>query len=82
MVREVVIVGVPDARLGERCHAVIVPRAPGQAIDLGDVTRHLEALGVTKQYWPEYLTMAEDLPRTASGKIQRFVIRDQLIAKG
>ncbi|ARR55179.1 cyclohexanecarboxylate-CoA ligase [Rhizorhabdus wittichii DC-6] len=82
MVKEVVIVGVPDARLGERCHAVIVPRAPGQVIGLGDVTRHLEALGVTKQYWPEYLTMAEELPRTSSGKIQRFVIRDQLIAKG
>ncbi len=78
-VKEVAIVGVPDARLGERCHAVLVPRVPGQEISLKEVVRHLEALGVTKQYWPEYLTVADDLPRTASGKIQRFVIRNQLI---
>jgi cyclohexanecarboxylate-CoA ligase len=81
-VKDIVIVGVPDDRLGERCHAVIVPRSPGKVLSLREVVRHLEALGVTKQYWPEFLTMAEDLPRTASGKIQRFVIRDRLIAKG
>lgn len=80
-VKDVVIVGVPDDRLGERCHAVIVPRSPGKVLSLKEVVRHLETLGVTKQYWPEFLTMAEDLPRTASGKIQRFVIRDRLIAE-
>ena len=81
-VREAVIVGVPDDRLGERCHAVVVPHTPGQDLRLKDLTDHLDKLGVTKQYWPEFLSMAEDLPRTASGKIQRFIIRDRIIEKG
>lgn len=81
-VKEAVIVGVPDDRLGERCHVVIVPRTPGQEIALKDLTHYLDRLGVTKQYWPEFLSMAEDLPRTASGKIQRFVIRDRIMEKG
>lgn len=81
-VKDVVIVGVPDDRLGERCHALIVPRLAEQHISLQDVTEHLAMLGVTKQYWPEFLSLTADFPRTASGKIQRFVIRDEIIAKG
>src|SRR3546814_650918 len=81
-VKDIVIVGVPDKRLGERCHALIVPRTPEQQLSLKDVTDHLAKLGVTKQYWPEFLSLTQDFPRTASGKIQRFVIREELVAKG
>src|SRR3546814_12109775 len=81
-VKDIVIVGVPDKRLGERCHALIVPRTPEQQLSLKDVTDHLAKLGVTKQYWPEFLSLTQDFPRTASGKIQRFVIREALVGKG
>src|SRR3546814_15675760 len=73
-VKEAVIVGVPDDRLGERCHVVIVPRTPGQEIALTAMTDHLDRPGVTKQHWPEFISMVGDLPRTATGKFQRFVI--------
>src|SRR3546814_3333273 len=81
-VKDIVIVGVPDKRLGERCHALIVPRTPEQQLSLKDVTDHLAKLGVTKQYWPEFLSLTQDFPRTASGTIQRFVIREALVATG
>src|SRR5690606_25768609 len=58
-VSDIVIVGVPDPRLGERCHAVILPTEVGRELTLKRLTDHLESLGVTKQYWPEFLTLAE-----------------------
>ena len=39
--------------------------------------RHLDAHRVTKTYWPERLELVAELPRTPSGKIQKFVLRDQ-----
>lgn len=30
-----------------------------------------------KQFWPERLVICDDLPRTASGKIQKFKLREQ-----
>lgn len=77
-VADVVIVGVPDDRLGERCHAVVVPSTTGHQLTLRDLTGHLEKLNVTKQYWPEFISMRASLPRTASGKIQRFIVRDEV----
>jgi acyl-coenzyme A synthetase/AMP-(fatty) acid ligase len=34
--------------------------------------------GVARQYWPERLELMAELPRTASGKIRKFEIRDIL----
>ncbi|MBB6123391.1 AMP-binding protein [Sphingobium subterraneum] len=81
-VADIVIVGVPDDRLGERCHAVVVPRTPGRQFSLTELTAHLATLDVTKQYWPEFISTWDALPRTASGKIQRFVVRDKIIQEG
>lgn len=34
---------------------------------------------VAKQYWPERIEILEDLPRTPSGKIQKFKLRDLVV---
>lgn len=78
-IADVVIVGVPDARLGERCHAVIKLNAAAARPSLADLTHHLENLDVTKQYWPEFLSIVEEFPRTATGKIQRFAVREAIV---
>jgi cyclohexanecarboxylate-CoA ligase len=75
-VREVAVVGVPDERLGERACAVVV--ADGDAPDLQELTDHLQAAGMARQYWPERLVVADELPKTASGKIQKYRLREQL----
>jgi len=33
---------------------------------------------LARQKWPEELRVVDDLPRTASGKVQKFVLREQL----
>jgi len=77
-VKDVAVVGYPDMRLGERACAVLVPadRPP----TLGDLCAHLAGLGMAKQYWPERLEVVTALPRTPSGKIQKFALRERLRA--
>lgn len=74
---EVAIVSYPDERLGERACAVVVPVA-GATVTLGDLAGHLEAAGVSRTYWPERLQLREEMPRTLSGKIQKFRLRESL----
>jgi cyclohexanecarboxylate-CoA ligase len=80
-VAEVAIVAMPDERLGERACAFVV-RDPDWHGDFGlaEVREHLDAAEVSKFYWPERVEVIAEMPRTPSGKIQKFVLRDR--AKG
>ncbi|KAB2379177.1 cyclohexanecarboxylate-CoA ligase, partial [Actinomadura montaniterrae] len=40
-----------------------------------EMRAHLERAGLGRQKWPEELHAVEDFPRTASGKIQKFLLR-------
>jgi cyclohexanecarboxylate-CoA ligase len=75
-VREVAVIAVTDDRLGERACAVIVPADPGAPPALADLTAHLAALSMARQFWPEYVRIAAELPKTATGKIQKFRLRE------
>ncbi len=74
-VAEVAVVGLPDERLGERACAVV--RCDGAPLTLPDLTAHLADAGMAKQFWPERLEVVDDFPRTPSGKIQKFKLREQ-----
>ena len=70
------LVGFPDARLGERgCVYVVVK--PGQTFDLPALQAYMAECKVAKQYWPEKVEVVAELPRTPSGKIQKFVLREK-----
>lgn len=75
-VAEVAIVGMPDARLGERACAFLVPK-PGTDVTLPDLAQFLLAQGTAKAYLPERLELRTELPRTPSGKIQKFKLREE-----
>jgi acyl-CoA synthetase len=75
---EAVVVAAPDPRLGERAAAVLRLRTGAVMPTLDEVRAHFEATGVARQKWPEELHEAEDFPRTASGKVQKFVVRQNL----
>jgi acyl-CoA synthetase len=77
-VAECAVVAAPDARLGEHACAFIRLRPGVAAPDLAAIREHLATSGLAKQKWPEELHVVEDLPRTASGKVQKFVLRQQL----
>jgi cyclohexanecarboxylate-CoA ligase len=75
-VGDVAIVAMPDERLGERACAFVV-LDNGAHLDFDAMLEYLDSKRVAKTYWPERLELVETLPRTPSGKIQKFVLRDR-----
>ena len=75
-VREVAVIGMPDARWGERPVAIVV-LADSAALDLHGLTNHcrqrLAAFKVPKQ-----LIIRDHLPRNPSGKVLKRVLRAEL----
>ncbi|MFI1537177.1 acyl-CoA synthetase [Streptomyces anandii] len=78
-VGEVAVVPVPDPAAGLLPLAVVVP-APGHAPDAELAARLLAHAGrlLSPVGRPERLRFAPRLPRTASGKVQRRLVRDLL----
>ena len=75
------VVGIPDKRLGERGCAFVTLR-PGKTFDLADLQAYMAECKVAKQYWPERVEVIADLPKTPSGKVQKFVLREKAKAWG
>jgi acyl-coenzyme A synthetase/AMP-(fatty) acid ligase len=45
---------------------------------LDEVREHFKSAEIAIQKWPEELHVADDFPRTASGKVQKFVVRQSI----
>ena len=75
-VARVAVLPVPDARLGEKvCLAVML--RPGAQADAQDLLNHLDASGLSRYDMPEYFVLLEEIPLTASGKIyKRGLVED------
>ncbi len=73
------VVGKPDPRLGERGMAYVVLN-PGFTLTMEELRQHFERGAMAKQYWPEELVILDELPRTPSGKIQKFRLRQMAAA--
>jgi fatty-acyl-CoA synthase len=72
---EVAVIGVPDARWGEVGLAVVVP-APGSEPDPEDLRQRLRTrLAAFKV--PKYVELADELPKTATGKVRKPDLRDR-----
>ena len=74
-VAEASVVGSPDPVLGERVCAFVVPR-DGQNLELAEMVNFLRSQGIANQKLPESLIVLDQMPSTASGKIQKFKLRD------
>jgi acyl-CoA synthetase len=77
-VAECAVVAAPDERLGEHACAFLRMLPGAAAVSLSDVRADLERAGLARQKWPEELHLVDEFPRTASGKVQKFVLRDRL----
>jgi cyclohexanecarboxylate-CoA ligase len=80
-IANVAIVGMPDERLGERVCAYVVPAAQAPPITLEGVTGYLRGLEVAVQKLPERVEIVAALPTTATGKIQKHVLRADISQK-
>ena len=79
-VSAVAVVGMPDERLGERVCAYVVP-APGAEPTLADLTGYLRERDVATPKLPERLELLAELPMTATGKVRKHVLRDDIKSK-
>ena len=77
-VAEVAVVAEPDDRMGERAVAVMRLHGAGGPPSLQHLRAHLESNGLAKQKWPESIRVVADFPRTPSGKVQKFRLRQQI----
>ncbi|PXW32777.1 AMP-binding protein [Nocardia sp. 348MFTsu5.1] len=77
-VAEAVVVAGPDDRLGEHATGVMRLRPDHDAPTLEDVRAHFERAGMARQKWPEELFVVDELPRTASGKVQKHAVRQSI----
>lgn len=75
-IADVAIVAMPDDRLGERACAFVQLR-PKMRFTFEQMQHYLYACQASKHYWPERLEVVDELPRTASGKIQKYLLRER-----
>ena len=73
LVEEVAVVGAPDDRLGQRVVAVVVGQANAEELDAHCLDSPLARFKRPREY-----RFVPELPKSASGKILRRVLRDEL----
>ncbi|MBC7182653.1 MAG: AMP-binding protein, partial [Marinobacter sp.] len=74
---DVALVGCPDERLGERLCAYVTLDDNRTDLTLDEIKAYLAEQKLSRSYLPEYLEVVEAMPRTPSGKIQKFKLREQ-----
>ena len=67
------IVAMPDERLGE-LGCAFVQCKPGASLTFEEMIARLALAEIAKHYWPERLEPIAEMPRTPSGKIQKYVL--------
>lgn len=77
LISQAVVVAMPDERLGERIAAFIIIKENAKFLTLKEIVDFLLEKGLGKEYCPEAIKIVDSLPINASGKIQRFVLRQQ-----
>ena len=76
-IAEAQIVGIPDQFMGEEVCAMIRLK-PGESSTEDELREHCKA-NIARHKVPKFFRFVESFPLTASGKVQKFVLRDQLI---
>jgi fatty-acyl-CoA synthase len=77
-VMEAAVVGLPDARWGEAPHAFIVVK--GDAAVTSEELREFSRAHLAHFKTPHSFTVVPTLPKTATGKIQKYVLRGRRAA--
>jgi fatty-acyl-CoA synthase len=78
-IRDVQVVGVPDARYGEEIAAFVVTRG-GEELDVEAVQDFCRGR-IAHYKVPRYVICVEEFPMTVTGKIQKFKLREDAIAQ-
>jgi cyclohexanecarboxylate-CoA ligase len=77
-VRSVAVVPMPDALLGERVCAFVVPAVAEAPPSLEELRAHLESHEISRRKFPERLELLDEMPLTASGKVLKQVLKERI----
>lgn len=80
-IHDACVVAMPDERLGERSCAYVVLKAPHHSLSLEEVVAFFSRKRIAKYKYPEHIVVIEKLPRTVSGKIQKFLLRKDIMRR-
>lgn len=80
-IREVAVVSMPDERLSEKMCAYVVLKDPSRDLMLDDLVAYYIEHKVPKYKCPEHIEITDLLPRTASGKVQKYLLREDIKTK-
>ena len=80
-IHDACVVAMSDERLGERSCAYVVLKAPHHSLSLEEVVAFFSSKRVAKYKYPEHIVVSEKLPRTTSGKIQKFLLRKDIMRR-
>ncbi len=78
-VRDVYVVGVPDKKYGEQLLAVIIPE-PGEKVTGEELVEYCTNR-IARHKIPKYWEFTDEVPMTASGKVQKYKIVEQYSSK-
>jgi acyl-CoA synthetase len=77
-IKDAAVVGMPDDRLGERTCAYVVLSVPDQELTLDEVREFFAKINIAKYKYPERIEVIASMPRNESGKIQKFILREDI----
>jgi acyl-CoA synthetase (AMP-forming)/AMP-acid ligase II len=73
-VAECAVIGIPDEKWGETIKAIVV-RTPGSQVSAADLIAHCKSKAAGFKA-PTSVDFVDAIPRTATGKVQKFKLRD------
>ena len=79
-ISQVAVVAMPDEKLGEKACAFVVLKQ-GTSMTLREMADYLADQGIAKQKIPERLEIVAEMPMTSSGKIQKYILRENIRQK-
>lgn len=78
-IADVAVIGLPDARTGERVCAAVVLES-GAEVDVPTLAAHCVAQGLARYKCPEQIVVVTSIPRNPMGKIQKDAVRRDVLA--
>jgi fatty-acyl-CoA synthase len=74
-VLECAVIGVPDPQWGERPKAYVILKS-GRTASADDIIQHVQSK-IARFKAPDHVDFVTELPKTSTGKIQKFALRDK-----
>ena len=78
-VADVQVVGLPDPKMGEELCAWVC-LAPGERADEDEIRAYCRGQ-IAHFKIPRYVRFVDEFPMTVTGKVQKFIIRDRMMAE-